>query len=440
MTATAKRPVNGRAGLLEKLLAAVRVEFRTEIHRPAPEDPVFVSAVCTVADCGRLVHQRGLCNGHAIRWRQRGRPPVEDFLADPGRRVRGRTLPGCSVEGCNYGANGRGLCSRHRDRWVRARRPDPGDWDAPPLAADQVPAECRLPLCTLWVESQQKILCKNHEDRWRRAGQPEIEVFAVDCELTGRASIDLRGPAPQLTLEFQYGLRCRADARHRTTPPDTVMQAVRLTKATGVTSLLDLDETQWREGAKAQKVRDPVLFLIEARDAVETLGEGAGWEVEYPRDVWRLHELPGISTPATSTVPRPRVRLRFDRITLGLLLAVMVTAASVTDQDAGQTLLARLQKRHWCITLGRADGGYTGRLVDLPRDILAIALTVVKRSDDTTGFVVLPKRWLVERTFAWLMHSRHLARDYETRTDTSKAMVRWSMTMVMNRRLARRPA
>lgn len=61
-----------------------------------------------------------------------------------------------------------------------------------------------------------------------------------------------------------------------------------------------------------------------------------------------------------------------------------------------------------------------------------------RRSDDASGFTVLPKRWLVERTFAWLMHSRRLARDYEARTDTSEAMIRWSMAMVMSRRLARR--
>jgi transposase len=124
--------------------------------------------------------------------------------------------------------------------------------------------------------------------------------------------------------------------------------------------------------------------------------------------------------------------------TLGLLLVVMVTAACVTDREAGHTLLARLRERHWRITLVWADGGYTGRLVDLARDILRIALTVVKRADDTTGFRVLPKRWLVERTFAWLMGSRRLARDYETRTDTSEAMIRWSMSMIMSRRLARR--
>ncbi|WP_327160391.1 IS5 family transposase [Streptomyces zaomyceticus] len=123
--------------------------------------------------------------------------------------------------------------------------------------------------------------------------------------------------------------------------------------------------------------------------------------------------------------------------TLGLLLTVLVTAASATDREAGGTLLARLRQRHWRITLRWADGGYTGRLVDLARDVLRITLTVVRRTDDAMGFTVLPKRWLAERTFAWLMHSRRLARDYERRTDTSEAMIRWSMSMVMSRRLAR---
>ena len=122
---------------------------------------------------------------------------------------------------------------------------------------------------------------------------------------------------------------------------------------------------------------------------------------------------------------------------LGLLLAVLVTAASVTDRGAGQTLLARLRERHWRLTRVWADGGYTGRLVDFARDVLGLALTVVKRSDDTSGFTVIPKRWLVERTFAWLMRSRRLARDYERRTDSAEAMIWWSMSMVMSRRLAR---
>lgn len=122
---------------------------------------------------------------------------------------------------------------------------------------------------------------------------------------------------------------------------------------------------------------------------------------------------------------------------LGLLLAVTVTAASVTDRDAGRVLLARLHERHWRITRVWADGGYTGPLVDFARRLLRIALTVVKRSDGLSGFTVLPKRWLVERTFAWLMRSRRLARDYEGRTDSAEAVILWSMSMVMSRRLAR---
>ncbi|MER5185759.1 transposase, partial [Streptomyces sp. NPDC002896] len=107
------------------------------------------------------------------------------------------------------------------------------------------------------------------------------------------------------------------------------------------------------------------------------------------------------------------------------------------DRDAGRELLAGLRERHWRITRVWADGGYTGQLVDFARSLLRIVLTVVKRSDDLSGFTVLPKRWLVERTFAWLMRSRRLARDYETRTDSAEAMILWSMSMVMSRRLAR---
>jgi integrase len=305
----------GRAGLLEKLLTAVRAEFRTEIYRPDPGDPVFASPQCAVADCDRVASQRGLCNGHVIRWRHRGRPAMEDFLADPGRPVRGRqALPSCHVDGCRYGRFGKGLCCKHYDRWVRAGRPGLDGWDTPALVtSDAVPAECRLSFCTLWVENPETIFCQNHHERWRNAGRPDIERFVVDCELNGTATVDLRGLPTPLTLEFQYGLQCRADAHRRTTPPRCVMQAVRLARAAQVTSLLDLSEEQWRQQARNGRVREPVLFLIEVRDAVETLRDGTGWEIEYPRDVWRLDKLPGIAAPHAAAAPR--ARLRFDRIT-----------------------------------------------------------------------------------------------------------------------------
>lgn len=110
MTPNAMPAGQGRSGLLEKLLAAVRTEFRTEIYRPAPGDPVFLAPACCVADCDRVVSMRGLCNGHVIRWRHRGRPDMEDFLADPGLPVRGRqALSVCKVAGCRYGNFGKDL-------------------------------------------------------------------------------------------------------------------------------------------------------------------------------------------------------------------------------------------------------------------------------------------------------------------------------------------
>nr|WP_158712673.1 MULTISPECIES: IS5 family transposase [Streptomyces] len=96
---------------------------------------------------------------------------------------------------------------------------------------------------------------------------------------------------------------------------------------------------------------------------------------------------------------------------LGLLLAVMVTAASVTDRDAGQTLLARLRERHWRVTRVWADGGYTERLVDFARDASRIALTVVRRNDDTSGFTVLPKRRLAFRVAGRPRHPGRQPRD-----------------------------
>ncbi|WP_454340369.1 hypothetical protein [Streptomyces ambofaciens] len=67
----------------------------------------------------------------------------------------------------------------------------------------------------------------------------------------------------------------------------------------------------------------------------------------------------------------------------------------------------------------------------------ALVLAIVRRSDDMRGFVVLPKRWIVERLFAHLMRSRRLVRDFERRATSAGAMIYWSMTGLMTRRLAR---
>ncbi|MGH3900356.1 MAG: IS5 family transposase [Pseudonocardiaceae bacterium] len=122
---------------------------------------------------------------------------------------------------------------------------------------------------------------------------------------------------------------------------------------------------------------------------------------------------------------------------LGLLLAVVVTAASVQDRDGACRLLALLRERFSTISLIWADGGYAGRLVNWACQVLALTITIVKRSEDTTGFVVLPRRWVVERTFGWLLRYRRLVRDYERRPEHHEAMVLWATVTIMTRQLTR---
>ncbi|MFD6226034.1 transposase [Streptomyces sp. NPDC060232] len=86
---------------------------------------------------------------------------------------------------------------------------------------------------------------------------------------------------------------------------------------------------------------------------------------------------------------------------LGLLLVVAVTAANIGDRDAATGLLTRLRRLHRDITLVWADGGYTGGLIDWCRQKLTLTLEIVKRTDDMTGFVVLPRRWVAGRRSCW---------------------------------------
>lgn len=119
----------------------------------------------------------------------------------------------------------------------------------------------------------------------------------------------------------------------------------------------------------------------------------------------------------------------------GLLLAVIVTMAGLQDRDAGHRLLARLRERFTTITLVWADAGYAGRMLVWARNVLHLTVQIVKRSEP--GFVVLPRRWVVERTFAWISKHRRCVRDYETKPDHHEAMIHIAMIMVMSRRLAR---
>jgi len=124
---------------------------------------------------------------------------------------------------------------------------------------------------------------------------------------------------------------------------------------------------------------------------------------------------------------------------LGLILAIMITPASVQDRDAAKSLVKFLVTMHGRLQIIWADGGYLGSLVQWVKQLRPfgkLRLEIVRRCDRTKGFKVLPKRWIVERTFGWLYKSRRLCRDYEVRPDHSESMIRICMIRLMLKRLA----
>jgi putative transposase len=123
--------------------------------------------------------------------------------------------------------------------------------------------------------------------------------------------------------------------------------------------------------------------------------------------------------------------------TMGLLLAVIVHSANIQDRDGARYVLTYIAE--WLPRLHTvvADGGYAGKLVRWVRETFDWTLTIVKRSADMVGFEVLPVRWRVERTFAWLGRYRRLRTDYEACTEVSEAFVYVAMIHLMLRRLAR---
>ncbi len=124
---------------------------------------------------------------------------------------------------------------------------------------------------------------------------------------------------------------------------------------------------------------------------------------------------------------------------LGLILAVIVHPADIQDRDGAKLLVERIRHRFSRLRLVWADGGYAGLLVQWLWDFRPwrrLRLEIVKRTDDLAGFKVLPRRWIVERTFGWLGRYRRLSKDYEYRTDNSEAMIYLAMIHLMVRRLA----
>jgi len=122
--------------------------------------------------------------------------------------------------------------------------------------------------------------------------------------------------------------------------------------------------------------------------------------------------------------------------TQGLVLKAIVHSADTQDRDGALVVLDGLRRLYPRLRLIWADGAYRGKRLDaLFANPRVWRLEVVKRSDPTGGFKVLPRRWVVERTFGWLGRSRRLARDYEGLARTACAFIKMAMIQLMLRRL-----
>ena len=115
-------------------------------------------------------------------------------------------------------------------------------------------------------------------------------------------------------------------------------------------------------------------------------------------------------------------------------MAVVITAANVQDRDAARPLLWNLHRTCHRVQLTWADAGYTGKLIAWAAAMKMTMQIVAKR--DPHAFEILPRRWVVERTFAWISKHRRTVRDYEHLAASHEAMILWAMIALMTRRLA----
>jgi integrase len=305
--------------LLDKLMAAVRPEFRVDVLVPAVNDAIFSAPPCVVVGCNGAGQHRttGLCTGHVQRWQRQGCPDLADFIATTPPDLHGRAqLKSCAVPWCRRSSSSRGLCEPHAVAWHRPGKPERAGWAMTVPVEAKLPPPCRLPTCGLWPTTRGQLFCRSHMNRWRnwrrRTGSDDVDAFIGYYQTRGIDRVDLRALPPQLKLEVQYALQHRADDRRSRMRPRDARMVVRFIAQNSATSLLDWPMDIWdarfrasTPGAGPRSYAIARSFLRYAWQRLDDLAGGHGWEAEYPRDVWDLRRL---------GIYRGPRRLRFDRI------------------------------------------------------------------------------------------------------------------------------
>jgi transposase len=192
--------------------------------------------------------------------------------------------------------------------------------------------------------------------------------------------------------------------------------------------------TRWAHTGVAEHIRDQLREQVRVRAGRNQTPSAAAIDSQTVRAAETVSR-PSRGYDAGKKIDGRKRHIAVD--TMGLLLAVMVTAASVQDRPAARALLTLLRQAHHDIRHVWADGGYSGALIEWAKTTLTIVVEIVKKIVGQTTFVVLPRRWVVERTFSWITQARRNVRDYERLPQHSEAFINWSMITMMTRRLTR---
>ena len=292
-----------------QLLGSLRPEFLAPVIVPAVGAPIVGNPRCQVAGCLMPGASIRMCDGHRARWARAGRPEVQAWLETASHRMKGHgLLRACAVDNCRRGLAGNSLCSRHLRRWKASGSPDLDPWVAAEVVVPDGRPACRVPGCDLLAESPKHGLCRSHDNRRRQRGFPAMDVFLTDCLTWGWPKFDLGQLPEPMRWEIAYGLQCRVDENRVQTQAKPLSPLLRSLAESGWPSLLERSETEWRSWLPDAFGQNNAAesFLHFTFECLDDFRHGAGWETEYPKDVWLLRRL-GYPHARTTT-------LRFDRI------------------------------------------------------------------------------------------------------------------------------
>jgi transposase len=187
----------------------------------------------------------------------------------------------------------------------------------------------------------------------------------------------------------------------------------------------------WRDDGTDQSVHD--LLRCQAREKAGRAEDPTGVVLDT-QSIRAANHVPAATTgkDADKKVPGRKRGLAVDA--LGLIIAVVVMAASVTDNAIGVHLLDKVVEHTPTVTRAWVDAGFKHELA-IHGAVLGIDIEVVKRSDTVAGFVPVKRRWVVEQTHGTLMLHRRLTREYDSRPASSVSRTLWASTATLVRRL-----